>query len=219
VARDSWADVFGSNLATRFVVDGALPASIDGTSLEITDRTGVSGQARLHFVSPDRIQFLVPGELMPGPATMRVRRPGGELAGAIEIADVAPGLFAANASGQGPAAATYLRVKADGSREEDFTFTLDAPPGRRNLPIDLGPGGDQVYISFFGTGFRHQQSVSVSVAETPVTVVGAVAQGQFEGLDQLVVGPLPRSLAGQGEMDVRLVTNGALANVVTISIH
>ena len=77
----------------------------------------------------------------------------------IEVANVAPGLFSANASGPGPAAATYLRVKPDGSRSEEFTFTLDPPPNRTNVPIDLGQPGEEIFLSFFGTGFSFPRYV------------------------------------------------------------
>ena len=36
----------------------------------------------------------------------------------------------------------------------------------------------------------------------PSQGAGPVAQGQFDGLDQLNLGPLPRSLAGRGEVEV-----------------
>jgi uncharacterized protein (TIGR03437 family) len=46
-----------------------------------------------------------------------------------------------------------------------------------------------------------------------------VAQGQFDGLDQLNVGPLPRSLAGKGEVDIVVTIDGKQANVVTVAIQ
>lgn len=197
LAPDSWVDLFGENLATQFLLDSNLPDSLDGTTLDITDSGGASRRARLHFVTQERVQFLMPRDLASGPATLRVTNSSGASTTlAIEIARVSPGLFAANANGQGPAAASFLRVRADGSRSEEFTFTLDAPPSRTNVPIDLGPEGDEVYVSFFGTGFRFQNATRVEMRGVPVPVLGAVAQGEFEGLDQLVVGPLPRVLIG-----------------------
>jgi uncharacterized protein (TIGR03437 family) len=219
VSPDSWADSFGTSLATRFLLDGKLPESLDGTTLTITDSRGTVRRSRLHLVSQDRIQFLVPGGLSPGRASLMVTNSSAASNTiAIEIATVAPGVFSANASGRGPAAASFLRVRADGSRSDGFTFTLDAPPNRLNVPIDLGPAGDVIYISFFGTGFRFHRTATVQIGGLAVTVVGAVAQGQFEGLDQLVVGPLPRELAGRRDMDVLFTADGRAANVVTLSI-
>ncbi len=218
IAPDAWADLFGENLATQFVIDGGLPTSLDGTTLTIRDAAGKTHNARLHFVTTDRIQFLTPSGMASGPATLTVNAAGGSASTQIQVATVAPGIFSANASGQGPAAATWLRVDPLGNRTDGFTFTLDAPPNRKNVPIDLGPPGDQIYLSFYGTGFRNQTSVSCTIGGQPVPVLGAVAQGQFLGLDQVVVGPLPRSLAGAGEVDVVCRFSGIQANTVTVAI-
>ena len=219
IAPDAWADLFGENLATQFVIDGALPTSLDGSTLTIRDAAGRTHTARLHFVTTNRIQFLTPSGMAPGPATLTVTNKGGGSAStSIQVAMVAPGIFSANASGEGPAAATWLRVDPLGNRTDGFTFTLDAPPNRKNVPIDLGPSGDQIYLSFYGTGFRNQTSVSCTIGGEPVPVLGAVAQGQFLGLDQVVVGPLPRSLAGRGEVDVNCIFSGIPANTVTVAI-
>ncbi|MCW5980316.1 MAG: carboxypeptidase regulatory-like domain-containing protein [Bryobacteraceae bacterium] len=221
-APDSWADLYGRNLAAEFVIDGRLPESLGGTSISITDSQGARRAARLHFVSPERIQFLTPRELSRGTATLRVMNGGGgggSGTATVEIAPVAPALFSANASGQGPAAATFLRVTAGGARTEDFTFTLDPPPNRANVPVGLGDAGDQVYFSLFGTGFRNNSSAVCSIGGVVVPVVGAVAQGQFAGLDQAVVGPVPRSLAGRGDASVVLRFDGIETNAVTLSFR
>ncbi len=78
---------------------------------------------------------------------------------------------------------------------------------------------DQVFVSFFGTGFRNQRSTHVAIGGVDVPVYGAVAQGQFDGLDQLVVGPLPQSLAGRGEVGVQATFDGGAANPVTIAVR
>jgi hypothetical protein len=119
-----------------------------------------------------------------------VLTPEGSGTARIQVAAVGPGVFSANATGRGPAAATFLRVTAGGSRTEGYTFTLDAPPNRVNVPIALADS-DQVYLSFYGTGFRRQSRVSCQIGGMDVPVLGAVAQGQFAGLDQAAVGPIP----------------------------
>ena len=48
-------------------------------------------------------------------------------------------------------------------------------------------------------------------------VLSAGSQGKFEGLDQLVVGPLPISPAGRADVKVDFVVDGKPANVVTVS--
>ena len=80
-------------------------------------------------------------------------------------------------------------------------------------PIDLGPPGDQVYLSFFGTGIRNAASggVSVRVNGANALVTYAGPQTVFPGLDQVNV-QLPRQLAGSGQAGVLLTAAGRTAN-------
>ena len=213
-----WVTLFGANLADRLVVaTGGLPTSLGGVTVAIRDSQGVWRPARIQVVAPGQINFLMPSGTASGDALVQVTN-GGAAAAQVRIEAVAPGLFSANADGQGPAAATFLRVADDGERTEGFTFTTDAAP-RRNAPVDLNPGEDQVFLSFFGTGFRFQSAVSATVGGISVPVLGAVPQGQFEGLDQVVIGPLPAGLAGLGEVDVVLTFDEVEANTVTVDIR
>jgi hypothetical protein len=51
-----------------------------------------------------------------------------------------------------------------------------------------------------------------------ILAIDAVAQGSF-GLDQAVVGPIPRSLAGRQNVNAELFFDGIPANVVTVSFQ
>lgn len=222
LAPDMWVALFGENLAEKLVLaDGELPTRLGGTSVAIVDRAGRWKPAKLQFVSPNRLNFLMPSRLISGNVTVEVTNDGGQVGSApVRVERVAPSLFTANASGMGPAAATFLRVAADGARTEDFTFDPNAAAGARaNVPIHLGDGTDQVFISFFGTGFRNQRSFTATVGGVEVPAVGAVAQGQFEGLDQAVIGPIPAGLAGSGEVDVVLTFDDKDANTVTVNLQ
>ncbi len=100
LAPNAWAAVFGSNLAysTRALRDediqgGRLPIQLAG----VTVRVGPL-QAPISFVSPEQINVLVPGTLMPGSYDLQVVRDG--RAGPIvrvAISDAAPALFQVNA--------------------------------------------------------------------------------------------------------------------------
>ena len=208
-------------LGGGFDATRSSPPSIGGTLVTVTDALGTERQARIQFVSPEQLNFLMPPDTAPGPATVTVTNADGESASSVvQVAAVAPGIFSANASGLGPAAATFLTVEADGSRSEGLTFDSNAPLGNRtNIPIDLGPPGLQVYLSFFGTGFRFQSSASVQIGGVDVPLLGAVAQGQFEGLDQAVVGPLPPTLGGRGDVEAIFTFDGIQANAVTVNIR
>jgi len=129
---------------------------------------------------------------------------------------VAAGSLKTNASGEGVAAARFLFVAANGDRTEANVFS-GAPP--QAVPIDLGEEGDQVFLLLFGTGFRNASNASATVGGLPVPVLGFVAQGEFVGLDQGNIGPLPRDLMGAGEVDVNLSFDGQAANTVTVRIQ
>ena len=217
---DMWVTLFGENLATELrVAAGGLPISLGGTSVSATDSKGVRRAAKLQLVTPNQINLLIPGGTAIGEAVVEVTNTDGEAASAtIQIESVAPGLFSANSSGQGPAAATYLRIADDATRTEGLTFTTEAAKSQ-NVPIDLNPGVDEVFLSFFGTGFRFHSTVAATIDGIAVAVLGAVAQGQFEGLDQAVVGPLPAALAGRGEVEVAFSFDGIATNPVTVDIR
>ena len=71
----------------------------------------------------------------------------------------------------------------------------------------------------FGGGFRgFAESVTATVNGVAVPVLGAVPQGEFVGLDQINIGPLPASLAGSGEVEIVLIADGKVANTVTVAI-
>src|SRR4030095_778036 len=139
--------------------------------------------------------------------------------GAVNIAAAAPGLFAANANGQGVAAATVLRVKADGAQSFEPVATFDSARNQFvSVPIDLGPelgtASDQLFLLLFGTGVRFrstQSAVTCTIGGANAEVLYAGAQGGFVGLDQLNV-RLPRSLKGRGEVDIVLLVDGKAAN-------
>ena len=226
-AAEMWVSLFGQSLAERLIfAEGSLPTTLGGVSISITDSQSVQRPAKLQFVHPGQINFLLPAGLALGPAVVEVTNSHGETASAtIQIEAVAPGLFSADASGRGPAAATYLRVGRDGTRTEGSTFDVTAPGDRSIAMLDRGLD-DEVYLSFFGTGFRNHSSVSArlrneegyEVAGTRgMEVLAAVPQGQFEGLDQAVIGPLNWFFtANSKEIDIVFTFDGVESNTVTI---
>ena len=217
---NSIASGFGSNLATatEAATSVPLPTTLAGTTVTVTDTMGTARLAQLFFVSPGQINYLIPEGTAIGLATVTVTTADGStLTGSVEIVVVAPGLFTANATGEGVAAAFYLRVAADGTRTQDLIFD---PNTLASIPIDLGSEGDQIFLLLFGTGIRGFTSqVTATVGGENVPVLGAVPQGEFVGLDQVNIGPLPRSLAGRGEVDIILTTDGKQANTVTVNIE
>ena len=58
----------------------------------------------------------------------------------------------------------------------------------------------------------------MSIGGKPAPVAGAAAQSQYPGLDQVNVGPLPRTLAGIGSANLTLRIGNVNSNNVTVNI-
>jgi uncharacterized protein (TIGR03437 family) len=199
-----------------------LPTSLAGTTVSVRDSAGADRLAPLFFVAPQQINYLIPPGAATGAATITVTSGDGSLSiGAVNIAAIAPGLFTANANGQGVAAAVALRVKADGAQIYEPVSRFDQAQNRFvALPIDLGPPSDQVFLIMFGTGMRNVSSLAaaaLTIGGTNTELLYVGAQGEFVGLDQ-VTARLPRSLIGRGEIDVALMVDGQKANIVRVAI-
>ncbi len=221
VAPDSIVSAFGPGLSQVTAEATAIPllTTLGGVSVRVTDSAGAERLAGLFFVSPGQINFWVPPQTAAGRATVTVLR-GSEVlaAGTVQVEPTVPGLFTANSSGRGAPAALALRVAADGTRSAPSVFQLVAA-GFVPAPIDLGPPTDQVYLLLFGTGIRGARSpVTATAGGQNVPVLGAVPHSVFVGLDQVNIGPLPRTLIGRGEIPLILTVEGRPANTVTVSI-
>jgi uncharacterized protein (TIGR03437 family) len=224
LGSESIVAAFGAGLATGVSVANflPLPTTLLGTTVKVKDSAGMERLAPLFFVAPSQINYQIPPETVAGAATITVTSGDGTVStGAVNIASVAPGLFSANASGQGVAAATALRVRADGTQAFEPVARFDAAQNRFvAAPIDLGPESDQVFLILFGTGFRQRSSLSatsLSIGGVNVEVLYAGAQGDFVGLDQ-VNARLPRSLIGRGEVNMALMADGRPGNMVSIHV-
>ena len=221
-AADEIVALFGGNLATGTQVATTLPlpTTLQGTTVKVRDNAGVERLASLFFVAAGQINAAIPTGTSVGVAQITVTAGDGKVStGMIQITSVLPGIFTANASGQGIAAATALRAKADGSQSFEPVSRLEGTTVVA-VPIDLGPATDQVFLILNGTGIRGRSSLSAvtaTIGGTAVQVTYAGDQGTFVGLDQVNLG-IPRSLIGRGEVDVVLVVDGKTANTVKVHI-
>jgi uncharacterized protein (TIGR03437 family) len=195
-----------------------LPAKMAGTSVTITDSANATQTCPLYYVSPTQINLVVPDKVATGKATLTVQRDGGKaIAGTVTVDAVAPGLFSMDAGGVG--AILGLRVAASGGRSDVTVFSYNSQQKQYvATPIDLGAATDQVYLSVYGTGIRGASAVTATIGGKDVPVLGAAAQSQYPGLDQVNLGPLPRTLAGSGAVSLSLRVNTANSNSVTLSI-
>ena len=227
VAPGSIVSTFGTGLAAQALaatdLDPAspgiqLPTQLGGTTVE------VAGQlAQLLFVSPTQINLVLPSPLATGSAPIVVRSGTGQTSnGTVQIAPVAPAIFAANATGNGPAAAGIVRVTALGQITFESAVEYSASLARfQARPLDLGPAGERLILVLYLTGIRGAGTSSplrVLIGGTEVVPLFAGPQPEFVGLDQINV-EIPRSLLGRGVVSVAVTGGGTLpSNLVEVQI-
>lgn len=226
-APESIVSLFGTQLArnTAAARGRPLPLRQAGVRIEIIDSSEAAYPAQLFYAGREQVNFLMPAEAVTGEALLWLTRKDGEpVELALTIDAVAPGLFSANGTGEGIGAITALRVGADGERSNPAVFRYDAVTGRMvGVPLELGDEDDQVFLTLFGTGIRgaggaKKVQATIGGREVPVMFAGE-QDGRLAGLDQVEIGPLPRSLTGAGEVNVAVTAAGITSNTVTIVIE
>lgn len=227
LAPETIASAFGTGLSQNVSVATTvpLPTELGNTQILVRDAFNIERAAPLFFVSPSQMNYLIPPGTFPGVTTVTVRRSGADVAtGTITVETFMPGLFSANATGQGVAAAVVLRVRGG----QQFYEPVSRAEGGTQvpIPIDLGPelgsASDQVYLLLFGTGFRNfaqPSAMTVTVGGLNAPVLGYAAVDGLAGLDQCNVGPLPHSLSGRGNVNIVLTAGSKPANTVSVTIR
>ncbi len=225
LAPESIVATFGANLASSIQVTTTtvLPTELDGVSMKIKDSAGVERPAPLFFISPNQINHQMPAGTALGTAVVTVLNGANVVAtGSVEITNVSPGLFSADASGRGLASAVVLRVRQNGLQSFEPVARFDTALGKFVAePIDVANPADQVFLVFYGTGWKNRMSLAavnctIGGASSEVLYAGEVPG--FVGYDQMNVRLSP-SLAGMGEADAVITIDGKTANTVRIAIR
>lgn len=220
---------FGSNLASGVEVAKTLPlpTELGGVSVWID-----GNPAGLFFVSPTQINYQVPDELLPGAAQVAVMRDGQTVAqGTLELGNVGPSLFTADASGQGVPAGVLLRVKANGQQSYEPLATFS---NGKVTPVTITRNfGDRLFLVLYGTGWRGAddtdgntangvaENVQVTIGDKTAPVLFAGVAPGFAGLDQMNV-EIPSGLTGTITILVKVGDGDGKVertNSVTISIR
>lgn len=224
MAPESITSVFGDGLASSTVIASAvpLPTQLGGTSIIVRDSAGTDRLAPLFFVSAGQINYQMPAGTAPGDATVTIITGDGRRStGRVRIETVAPGVFTANSSGEGVAAAVALRIKPNGDRIYEPILTFDATQQRFvAIPFDLGPETDAVYLVLYATGVRFRANLSgvtVQIGGTNAGVLYAGGDTGLIGVDQVNI-LLPQSLRGRGELSIVLTVDGKTANTAKINV-
>ncbi len=224
VAPGAVATMFGDNLAATTAVSAPpYPTTLGGVTLEVTDNSGVTRPARLLYVSPLQVNYIVPSGTGLGPATVRINRQGA-LSAAVQVNSVVPAIFTANADGKGVIAASAVRtVLATNTSYPVPVFQCDGPGNCTSVPID--PGVDApVTVTLYATGIRNRSrdtSVALNIGGVLVpfsSVKSYEEDSPLAGIDEVTF-PLILTLRGMGEVDVILVADGIPSNFGRINIR
>ena len=126
--------------------------------------------------------------------------------------------FGPGRGGQGAPAAVVLRVKSDNSQSFEPAVDFD-PAQNKFVPRMLEFGQDDLFLILFGSGVRFRNLTAPAVATlgnqfSIATYAGP--QGPLIGLDQINL-PLPRGLAGMGEITVIVSVDGRNTNDVRVA--
>src|SRR5262249_44342007 len=146
LAAQSIVAAFGSGLSnsTEAATTQPLPTTLGGIQVSVLDSQGTERDAPLFFVSPAQINFQIPPGTVAGKALVTILQDGKPVAADTpQIAKASPGLFSADARGQGLASGVALRFKADGSQNFEPVTRFDQE--RQQFvatPIDLDSATD-----------------------------------------------------------------------------
>ena len=184
IAPGSIASIRGNALALKTEEDGELPFAVAGTSVT------VNGQAaRIFYVSPGEVVFVVPSGLV-GPAQFLITNADGLQSKAEAIVSAtAPGVF--NVAGEA------IILNSD-------TLT----PG----PFD--PSKGSLRLSIFVTGVARAGNVSVTINGKPV-IVETVVPASLPGLDEIHV-LVPAELRGAGKSTFVVSADNVQSNSVSL---
>jgi uncharacterized protein (TIGR03437 family) len=219
VAAESLVTGFAPDVAPEVAVTSStdLPSQLLGATVDVTDGDGTTRRAGLHSVTPTQVSYEVPAGTVNGTATVLLTNSDGvEIAGTVEVATVAPGIYAANAQGTGVAAAFFLLVDSESNQTQEIIFD---PTTRAAVPVSLGAETDQVFLIIFGTGMRAGSTATATINGVEVPLAGPLGHPVFPGLDQVNLGPIPRSLLGSGLVDIQITVDGIPANIVQVQIR
>jgi uncharacterized protein (TIGR03437 family) len=204
IAPGSLASVFGLNLGDATVT--------------ILDSAGVRRPARLYLATPGQINFLLPEDTALGPASLAVTSANGRSATTrIQVEPVSPGLFSADSSGRGPAAASVLRLHEDGTHSYQPAFQCTGLACSL-CPIDLYPPSDQLFLEVYATGIRWQAALAAQISGLPLEVLSAGPHPLFPVLDRVIV-RIPNSIGLQGYLKLTLKVDANPSNPVSLRLR
>jgi uncharacterized protein (TIGR03437 family) len=250
VSAGSIVAIYGGNFANG--VTSAmlpLPSELGGVSanfkiVNILGQPLSGGAMPLFYVSPRQINAQVPADVFFPPCnegsgsvystSIQITTPlGGQTAMVSVTPAPAPGLFTANETGSGVAAAQFVTNLPNGTQTTmDVAKCSEGIGTCAAVPLNVTEGSSALVL--WGTGISEYSSfprgLTVMAGNQPLQVAYAGASPQYAGLDQINV-LLPASFAGSGTVNLSVTLSGTTlglgvncpfsvtSNVVTIDIE
>jgi uncharacterized protein (TIGR03437 family) len=214
VAPASIVSIYGLNMAatSEAATTQPLPTTLAGASAIVTDANGVETPLPLFFASPKQINAEIPASANLGPAVITITTPSGALSSPVVLNPVAPGLFTADESGSGFAAAYLITNTPNGQLS---TLIANCAGGScTGVPLDVSSG--KTALELWGTGIQNRASLSdvtVTIGNQTLAAAYAGPAPGFIGEDQINV-DLPSNLAGSGTANITVTVSGSVSNVV-----
>jgi uncharacterized protein (TIGR03437 family) len=250
VSAGAIVSIYGGNFANGATSATTLPLPVElgGVSANFTVANIVGQQFSwampLFYASPTQINAQVPADVSFPPCnggsgsvyytSIQIATPsGGQTAMVSATPAPAPGLFTANETGKGVAAAQFVTNLPDGT--QTIMQVAECPGGTGTcVPVPLNVNAGSSALVLWGTGISEYstfpQGLTVMAGNQPLQVFYAGPSPQYAGLDQINVW-MPSSLAGSGIVNLSVSLTGTTpgvastcsfnvtSNVVTIDIQ
>lgn len=210
ISPDAIVATFGNQFtpATAGAASFPLPMALVGVSVTVNDIA-----AQVLFASPSQVNYVVPSNVGPGTAMVKVSYNGAVIGtGTVTVETISPSTFTTSASGQGVAAAL---TTFDG-----VSFQPVANTNGTARPLSVGTTAKPNFLVLYGTGMRRRSSlgaVRVTIGGVALAVDFLGAHSRLAGVDQLNV-KLPQTLRGRGDVDVVVTVDGRVSNTAKINI-
>ncbi len=196
-----------------------LPTTLSNSTVRVRDSAGVERNAGIYFVSPTQVNYLIPDGTALGAATVTFTNGNGAVStGPLTITAVNPGFFTVRQDGTGIPIGEIQRVRNGVTLGYEPVWAGTGATATA-VPIEWKDPNDVLYLVLYGTGFRNRtqlSNVTAVVGGVNHDVVFAGPQGGLAGIDQVNI-LLKRGLAGSGNVNVIVSTDGRLANVVQVN--
>jgi uncharacterized protein (TIGR03437 family) len=208
--------IYGANLTDRTeqAESSEWVPKLAGVTVQISANSNAySRPLQLLMASPTQVNALIPADVPPGPVSIALTNTSGAtFQTASWVEPVAPALFVVSQNNIDYAAASLLRIHADGSYSTESLIAADPVTGQVvPVPVDPGSPSDQLYLSLYGSGFTNVNADAVELASVThgavsLPILYAGPQGQIAGLDQINIG-FSGLMNDQPYLDVLLLAN------------